>query len=433
VFVNGGCIKSIIGCTKYTTSNICASCKNNFQLTINGVCQILGCALYNDDGCTKCSSPFQLLNQICIIDGCSQYLIDGCSTCKDGYLLASKQCVQKNPNCAAYSSDANGAQICSQCISKYYLLKGVCYKAERGCTYDAVGACKCSGKFLLSDKGKCEILGCSTYDDNDNCLTCNAPFSFSSGVCYINYCQDYTWSSCKTCQNGYILVNGLCQLGDAFCLSYNQQGACLSCQSGFILDSSYRCYKNILHCSYISSDRVTCKQCESGFILTTDGCKAALSNCVSQTSDTFLCLSCVSGFHLNKGLCVMNDPNCQTYAKQNSSEYCSICQNGYLLTSSGCVLKTYGCIYSNSTCVDCSKPFIYDVQLKSCFIPGCKSACERGCDTCNSPFLLQNGTCVINFCNQYDRNGCTVCQTGFKVAGGICVVLDANCAFYQGT
>jgi hypothetical protein len=60
IFVNNRCIQVINGCTSYSTSNTCATCLPKFQLTVNGLCQILGCSAYSPTGCATCSSPFQL-------------------------------------------------------------------------------------------------------------------------------------------------------------------------------------------------------------------------------------------------------------------------------------------------------------------------------------------------------------------------------------
>jgi len=89
-FLNNSCIKVIQGCLQYNSNQLCTKCKDPFQLTINGDCQVLGCKSYCENGCLNCNPPFLLNNGICIINNCLQYVSNGCSACKDGYQLANK-------------------------------------------------------------------------------------------------------------------------------------------------------------------------------------------------------------------------------------------------------------------------------------------------------------------------------------------------------
>ena len=187
VFVNNRCVKKIFGCLAYNTNNICTSCSSPFQLAISGACQILGCSTYSDVGCVTCIPPFQSANNVCSIPNCNTYSNDGCSACKNGFVVNNKQCVQADPNCLSYVDSK-----CSKCKDKFYLLNGVCQRGERGCIYNDKGICTCSGNFVLGSQGKCIILGCSSYDANDRCISCIAPFILNNAVCVINNCISYS-------------------------------------------------------------------------------------------------------------------------------------------------------------------------------------------------------------------------------------------------
>lgn len=146
-FVNNACVKIINGCVTYASSGLtCVTCKSNFQLTVNGFCQIYGCNQYNNNGCTNCSSPFNLLNNVCIISNCIQYSPDGCLSCNNNTILLGFVCVEKNPLCLTYNSG-----VCTSCVNGYYLLNNNCIKKQRGCSYNNNGICSCVTPFLSNN------------------------------------------------------------------------------------------------------------------------------------------------------------------------------------------------------------------------------------------------------------------------------------------
>jgi hypothetical protein len=161
-FLNGACVKVIFGCLSYQNGSCCAQCASPFQLTVNGECQILGCQDYCQQGCTRCLAPFTLSNGLCSIDGCSNYDSKGCIACQSAYLLGAGACWPKDPNCAAYGP-VSSKPLCRQCVDRFYLLNGTCRPADKGCSYDNNGVCTCKSNFTLK-AGKCEIVGCCSYN-----------------------------------------------------------------------------------------------------------------------------------------------------------------------------------------------------------------------------------------------------------------------------
>lgn len=79
-------------------------CRGNFQLTINGACQIIGCASYSDNSCIKCSDPFELSNGICLIKFCTQYSTSGCTQCQQNYFVSNLRCIVQDIYCAKYNN-----------------------------------------------------------------------------------------------------------------------------------------------------------------------------------------------------------------------------------------------------------------------------------------------------------------------------------------
>ena len=113
----------------------------------------MGCQNYCEEGCLDCYSPFVLNNHVCSIPHCQKYSSNGCSTCDNGFLLANRHCHPKDPNCESYDL-VNHKPVCNKCVGKYYLFRGECKPAEKGCTYDSQGNCKCRPPFLMKS-GKC--------------------------------------------------------------------------------------------------------------------------------------------------------------------------------------------------------------------------------------------------------------------------------------
>jgi hypothetical protein len=227
-------------------------------------------------------------------------------------------------------------------------------------------------------------------------------------------------------------VNLQCKLKDENCLSYSG-GDCQSCKTGFLLDQSKWCYRNIPNCIEVSSNRLSCAKCNCEFLLVDGQCKAPLPNCRLHNADATICLTCTDKYHLINSVCQPNDVHCYSYSNATDTQTCVSCITGYFLSGNSCVKKLPGCVYTNSVCSSCSSPFYYDNSTQTCFIIGCASACEFGCDQCNAPFTLSSTykNCTVVNCAQYSRNSCTGCVSGFTLKEGRCDLADVNCETFS--
>ena len=112
-------------------------------------------------------------------------------------------------------------------------------------------------------------------------------------------------------------MQGVCSLVDAYCVSYDTQGDCQACQTGYSLDANNRCVRQIAYCQKLSQDKLSCVQCQQGYTLLSGACYLTLPNCNTMvlSNGNPLCSSCATGYRLNSGRCVASDPNCLKYTK----------------------------------------------------------------------------------------------------------------------
>ena len=81
--------------------------------------------------------------------------------------------------------------------------------------------------------------GCK-YDNLDNCIACEAPFSYEPGRCVIKGCLNFNQDGCYECDYPFTLTKGkTCAIAN--CLSYTSDGRCSSCDKGFALSKKFLC------------------------------------------------------------------------------------------------------------------------------------------------------------------------------------------------
>ena len=213
--VNRTMSASIANCqVNSLSSDLCANCTNGFVLTNDAracLAQISNCANYSASTfqttalqCSQCAAGFYLTSSgsttVCVagtVQFCRTYVVNSntCTACNNGYYLTNNACVAHVtiPNCATY--DANRANFCSVCSDGFYNF-----------AYTTV----CVQTQLRS--------GCATYSiDGNSCTTCQAGYWLGSGNCnlipatYPN-CATYSGTQCTVCNAGY-MVNTLPAVG----------------------------------------------------------------------------------------------------------------------------------------------------------------------------------------------------------------------------
>lgn len=168
-----------------------------------------------------------------------------------------------------------------------------------------------------------------------------------------------------------LAISATRQACDVGCLKCNSSGDCL--------------IPDILNSYYLNGTTAT---------------KVSLTNCTLNSFDG-KCVSCSSGYYLdsatNKCVAVATSgliTNCATYSSATS---CSFCNSSYYLSNNACVAvetKISNCdIYSGaSACSFCSNGYLLSLDNKSCVatpsISNCGDFTFVKCNTCDSGYVL---------------------------------------------
>ncbi len=209
------CIKCATGFNLVTTS-ASKTAGGNGKICIKPEKVITNCNIYNnaDLSCSDCKDKlgFDTTNWKCrgptdVSASCTKGVMVGdklvCITCPIGYTLKDEACVTAVPFCASLSSTG----VCSACVqpNNYQLINNKCILKPANCaTVDENGVCTvCKPGFLLTVDNSCAV------------------------------------TSSNTCPPGQFLSNGVCVSGTiANCQTYDKNGKCDTCKSGFTLSTN---------------------------------------------------------------------------------------------------------------------------------------------------------------------------------------------------
>lgn len=104
--------------------------------------------------------------------------------------------------------------------------------------------------------------------------------------------------------------------------------------------------KNAQRCS----STVAASSCQSGYYLSNSYCQNCLLNCATCSS-AYDCSKCATGYYLNTSIITCNPcPLGCSACNQFTPAQCTSCNDGYLFSSSSCLLNT--CQIDN--CIYCS-------------------------------------------------------------------------------
>lgn len=440
------------------TSTHCTSCKSGSELVSN-TCRdscSKGCKSC-DSPCTQCDSGFYLYGGKCLAcdSSCKEcgLMATHCTSCNENYRLMINTCMPDCiPHCAScdspctlcnagyYSSGLNclpcsnlcktckgTADFCTSCINKYTLsgnqckpnCPDFCQSCDSPCT-------KCEDGYL-SINGICQICSnnCLTCTGNaQTCTACNAGFKLSNGTCNkicVEACETCEYP-CSQCEAGYFSEFGYCTKCEKNCATCKgSPSSCTTCHPGSGLISHSCVAQCPDHCSTCDSP---CSICETGFVLANNICEKCEDSCLTCSGSPDNCDICSYGYKMENNKCVVScTDNCFT-----CDEPCSICKNSYYLNNghcSRCSPLCNTCSVNANTCISCQKG--YSLVQNSC-----KEKCSDHCLNCDSPctqcedfFTPVSGTCQpCKFpCKKCDKttSTCTDCHKGFKLANNACV------------
>lgn len=247
------------------------------------------------------------------------------------------------------------------------------------------------------------------------CAACLSGFNLVNGVCQVPQSSCATFDSqqfvCLTCAANYNLTAlGTCVLVqqlDPYCVTYNPQtGTCTKCLPNFNFNpSSQQC--EFAYCSQWSNSQPVrgrqCTGCASGFVLDSISKYCIPYYCKMYSLSAGTCTSCIGGASLTNNICYAN--KCANYNNQIPiSPTCLSCAGGYQLNINN-LCQVTNCLTFNQdfSCATCQSGYAINSNGL------CVST------QCNSGYTFQNFNCVPANCVNYNMTTgyCTQCLPGF--------------------
>ena len=223
------------GCGAWDWNNqVCLSCSKGWFFNDNGVCVPVSdqCASHSENGdCTSCYKGYDLIEGKCVFSefnnakpsdaGCGLWNWDEqvCLQCSKGFVFNAKQiCVASSDLCRSIVPETGA---CDSCYEGYDLKEGACLFSE-------------------FNNARPSDLGCHQWDwNNQVCLKCSHRWFFNSEkkcVPVDDNCNSYNEDgSCASCYTGYSVKEGVCMSVNPLCKTLNDDGTCASCYAQNIL------------------------------------------------------------------------------------------------------------------------------------------------------------------------------------------------------
>lgn len=269
-------------------------------------------------------------------------------------------------------------------------------------------------KAFNSTNGFCQSCF-NGYTLTDNKCVLNLDNTFFAG----NLCRLWNNGRCIECSQRAVDVNGVCTEVNPLCNSFDHQGNCLTCFSGYLLQNNNCVLAPLIVNTNISN---LCFRVENG-----------------------VCVLCAKRAYLKDSICVEVNPLCSTFDNAGKCESCYI---GYILQNGQCNLNAIDfnrdslCAeFNGSTCVRCATRAYFNNGICSEVNVNCNTfdASTGVCLTCYNGYQLNNGQCIVSqvvlptppssvnlyaniYCKRVDSVGrCTQCFFGFRLENGDCV------------
>ncbi len=363
VFGNGHFYQNSTDCL----SN-CSLCNSGFRLDFSGncTCGVSNCDICSADEdnnsiCYSCSRYFSLQNSD--YTGCKSCYLDDCTNC---------------------SLNSQSLPDCLTCIKGYYLQNNTCVPCSdviTGCSN-----CRFNDTSLICES--CVGYGSDGeyFSNGTNCIKCGSTENTKKCVSCYNLIYEYVGNSdpfCN-CEQGYQLINGICQICSLFvpnCEICGENGK-----------YCHKCYENY-YSHDVTSRSSNCSKCKN------DNC----SFCPSGEP----CLTCKSGYFLNNSdhTCILCSevgiiqkhcikPVCFQFVNNVNVQSCDQCQSGFV---------KFWEFYSNKEelCVNCSE------NLPNCF------ECLKIDDGFSCSKCLSCQSIHGNLCSRCNATHCLSCNSSY--------------------
>jgi len=126
--------------------------------------------------------------------------------------------------------------------------------------------------------------------------------------CTISQCTECMGDpfTCKTCDDGYLLLNDTCISCPQNCQNCSEEYNCSTCNSGYYSANGV-CQSCTEGCAIC--DSTECFNCSEGYkrdSLLPHDCSLCSDNCFNCT-DFDICLACIDGMYLKNGSCYSCD------------------------------------------------------------------------------------------------------------------------------
>ncbi|KAL4462387.1 hypothetical protein ABPG72_009214 [Tetrahymena utriculariae] len=330
-------------CKTCSSATSCSECDSNYQLNSSKNCQ--ACQLTNGQYydsqqkiCGNCPSNCQQCNSS-----------SNCSLCSSGYQVNSSKngCQACLTNQGQYYDSSNNT--CGQCSSQCL----TCKDSPKNCT-----ACQTYYQLIASDNTcqACQINQGQYYDfSTKTCMTC-----------FQNCLQCTSSTNCQLCKPGYSPNSNQCSPCNNSCLTCNGPNSnnCLSCNSGlYLYTSNSTCQQTCNTGGGYFANQNTCSPCDQ----TCSTCNGSYSTqCITCTTGLYkfggdnLCKACpTTSTQTNISNCQNSQQQCLYNNQTKSYELtgvCSICKQGYTLSSNSCV----------DNCSLTTQNYYYDIDTSQC-------------------------------------------------------------------
>ncbi|CAD8173047.1 unnamed protein product [Paramecium pentaurelia] len=301
-------------------------------------------------------------------------------------------------------------------------------QCQEGYIWTNTGCRLCQNFCSSCTNGLCDQCPPSYYGDSTHCYSNHQ----NKLGCYIGCTQCTDYQVCTSCQSPYyFLVQNLCQRCASPCETCDDQGACLTCISGYMVVGN-DCQRCQSPCSQCSGELYKCTSCKQSppqhYYLSGQSCILCEFPCVSCISKN-ICTSCNQGYYLNQSqYCIKctepcldcNGPtNClscinQEYYIELGDNQCQICSN---FDSNCLTCQAY------NQCSSCKTGYyVQDDFIGSQFISTCKK-CSSQCLTCSN----DSNECVS--CNNiYQPPTCKqICNSSQFQDGLLCYSCASQC------
>ncbi|ELP87163.1 protein serine/threonine kinase, putative [Entamoeba invadens IP1] len=370
-------------------NEFCVQCKQNDMEIIHGKCtrcQIENCKQCVGGMCQLCNENYLMYNKNrCVINeqvNCERTSQYGCVECKNGYYSVDTKNTEDNyqfctkitlQNCK-HISFVNSSEICLECLDAFKMKDGICadnfntkeddHKEEKQTLYSSKSV------FKKAEKSECQTR------NNKGCQRCPSGYYLNKNSCEkcSNECLScYNATYCISCNSGYFLDSSmkcrtLGELEKKCDVTLPTGGGCAICKVGY-----YKVEKDCNECDKscdICVKKDECLSCKEGYFkIPSESNKlclsnTTLSNCLESNFEG--CESCENSYYLQNGRCLNCEENC---LKCYNADECISCANEYILSNGKCVYYStiVNCILSNdSKCIKCDKNSIPSDDGDSC-------------------------------------------------------------------